>query len=151
MIFEPFQINGVEFKNRLLRSSMGGRMAYYDGEGRPPVDPVRAVPIRFTKDGEAADVEGATSPPTQSTAEPADSFQPHRPERRRGAWSRALPGVTPLGKDAWLTGPVRRQGTPVATAIAEASHRMPKNPQDLQGEEDDHHAQFRPSHARWPR
>ena len=31
MIFEPYEINGVEFKNRLLRSSMGGRSAYYDG------------------------------------------------------------------------------------------------------------------------
>ncbi|MDQ3681240.1 MAG: NADH:flavin oxidoreductase [Actinomycetota bacterium] len=31
MIFEPFVLKGVTFKNRLLRSSMGGRMAYYDG------------------------------------------------------------------------------------------------------------------------
>jgi 2,4-dienoyl-CoA reductase-like NADH-dependent reductase (Old Yellow Enzyme family) len=31
MIFEPFEINGVEFKNRLIRSSIGGRTAYYDG------------------------------------------------------------------------------------------------------------------------
>jgi 2,4-dienoyl-CoA reductase-like NADH-dependent reductase (Old Yellow Enzyme family) len=31
MIFEPFTIKGVTFKNRLLRSSMGGRSAYYDG------------------------------------------------------------------------------------------------------------------------
>ena len=31
MIFEPFTLKGVTFKNRLVRSSMGGRMAYYDG------------------------------------------------------------------------------------------------------------------------
>jgi 2,4-dienoyl-CoA reductase (NADPH2) len=31
MIFEPITINGVTFKNRLLRSSIGGRTAYYDG------------------------------------------------------------------------------------------------------------------------
>ena len=31
MIFEPFTLKGVTFKNRLLRSSMGGRLAYYDG------------------------------------------------------------------------------------------------------------------------
>jgi 2,4-dienoyl-CoA reductase-like NADH-dependent reductase (Old Yellow Enzyme family) len=31
MIFDPFTIKGVTFKNRLLRSSMGGRLAYYDG------------------------------------------------------------------------------------------------------------------------
>lgn len=30
-MFEPFKIKGVEFKNRLVRSSMGGRSAYYDG------------------------------------------------------------------------------------------------------------------------
>ena len=31
MIFEPITINGVTFRNRLLRSSIGGRTAYYDG------------------------------------------------------------------------------------------------------------------------
>jgi 2,4-dienoyl-CoA reductase (NADPH2) len=31
MIFEPLTINGVTFKNRILRSSMGGRSARYDG------------------------------------------------------------------------------------------------------------------------
>jgi 2,4-dienoyl-CoA reductase-like NADH-dependent reductase (Old Yellow Enzyme family) len=30
-IFEPITINGVEFRNRLIRSSIGGRLAYYDG------------------------------------------------------------------------------------------------------------------------
>jgi len=31
MIFEPFTMKGVSFKNRILRSSIGGRTAYYDG------------------------------------------------------------------------------------------------------------------------
>jgi 2,4-dienoyl-CoA reductase (NADPH2) len=30
-IFEPFTVKGVTFKNRLVRSSIGGRTAYYDG------------------------------------------------------------------------------------------------------------------------
>lgn len=34
-IFEPFTINGVEFPNRLVRSSIGGRYAYYDGTVNP--------------------------------------------------------------------------------------------------------------------
>lgn len=35
MIFDGFTIKGVEFKNRILRSSMGGRTAYYDGSVSP--------------------------------------------------------------------------------------------------------------------
>lgn len=35
MIFEPFAIKGVPFKNRVLRSSMGGRMSYFDGSPSP--------------------------------------------------------------------------------------------------------------------
>ena len=31
MIFEPYTMKGVTFKNRILRSSMGGRTSYYDG------------------------------------------------------------------------------------------------------------------------
>lgn len=31
MIFEPFQIKNLNFKNRILRSSIGGRSSYYDG------------------------------------------------------------------------------------------------------------------------
>lgn len=34
-IFEPLRINGVEFSNRLVRSSIGGRFAYYDGSVNP--------------------------------------------------------------------------------------------------------------------
>ena len=35
MLFEPFAIKQVEFKNRVLRSSIGGKTAYYDGRVSP--------------------------------------------------------------------------------------------------------------------
>jgi 2,4-dienoyl-CoA reductase-like NADH-dependent reductase (Old Yellow Enzyme family) len=35
VLFDPFQINNVTFANRVLRSSMGGRTAYYDGTVSP--------------------------------------------------------------------------------------------------------------------
>lgn len=35
MIFEPFTIKNVTFKNRVLRSSIGGRTSYYDGTVNP--------------------------------------------------------------------------------------------------------------------
>jgi 2,4-dienoyl-CoA reductase (NADPH2) len=35
MLFEPFKINGVQFGNRVLRSSIGGRTSYYDGAVSP--------------------------------------------------------------------------------------------------------------------
>ena len=35
MIFESFKIKGVEFKNRILRSSMGGKSSYYNGSPSP--------------------------------------------------------------------------------------------------------------------
>jgi 2,4-dienoyl-CoA reductase-like NADH-dependent reductase (Old Yellow Enzyme family) len=35
MIFDNFTIKGIEFKNRILRSSMGGRTAYYNGMVTP--------------------------------------------------------------------------------------------------------------------
>ena len=34
-IFDPVTINGVTFRSRILRSSLGGRMAYYDGTISP--------------------------------------------------------------------------------------------------------------------
>ena len=34
-IFDPVTINGVKFRSRILRSSLGGRMAYYDGRISP--------------------------------------------------------------------------------------------------------------------
>src|SRR5262245_55948423 len=30
-IFQPLTINGLTFKNRIIRSSLGGRLDYYDG------------------------------------------------------------------------------------------------------------------------
>jgi len=35
VIFEPFRIKGVEFKNRIVRSSMGGKSSYYNGSPSP--------------------------------------------------------------------------------------------------------------------
>lgn len=35
MLFEPFQIKNIRFDNRVVRSSIGGRMAYYDGTVSP--------------------------------------------------------------------------------------------------------------------
>lgn len=34
-IFDPFRMHGVDFRSRVLRSSLGGRMAYYDGTVAP--------------------------------------------------------------------------------------------------------------------
>lgn len=31
MLFDPFQIKNLHFKNRILRSSIGGRTSLYDG------------------------------------------------------------------------------------------------------------------------
>ena len=31
ILFTPFQIKNLEFKNRIIRSSIGGRTSYYDG------------------------------------------------------------------------------------------------------------------------
>jgi len=35
MLFEPFTIGSVTFKNRIVRSSLGGRTSYYDGTPGP--------------------------------------------------------------------------------------------------------------------
>ena len=35
MIFEPFNLKGIALKNRVLRSSMGGRTSYFDGTVSP--------------------------------------------------------------------------------------------------------------------
>ena len=34
-IFDAFAINGVTLRSRVLRSSLGGRLAYYDGTPTP--------------------------------------------------------------------------------------------------------------------
>jgi len=48
MLFEPFTINGVEFGNRVLRSSIGGRTSYYDGTVSPAF---AAFERRFAENG----------------------------------------------------------------------------------------------------
>ncbi len=50
-IFEPFTIKGVTFKNRLVRSSIGGRTAYYDGTVS---NAWKNFELRFAQNGVAA-------------------------------------------------------------------------------------------------
>ncbi|HEX6692196.1 MAG TPA: NADH:flavin oxidoreductase [Burkholderiales bacterium] len=50
-LFEPFTLNGVQFKNRVLRSSMGGRNAYYDGTVN---NAWKNFELRFARSGVAA-------------------------------------------------------------------------------------------------
>ncbi|MET0168411.1 MAG: NADH:flavin oxidoreductase [Vicinamibacterales bacterium] len=54
VIFTPFRIGNVEFKNRILRSSVGGRMSNYDGS-------VTAVWKNFEKRFADGDVAGIIS------------------------------------------------------------------------------------------
>jgi 2,4-dienoyl-CoA reductase-like NADH-dependent reductase (Old Yellow Enzyme family) len=58
MLFEPLIINGVEFRNRVLRSSIGGRSAYYDGTVSPAY---AAFETRFAKTGLAAIISATVS------------------------------------------------------------------------------------------
>ncbi|MEO3807535.1 NADH:flavin oxidoreductase [Sphaerisporangium sp. B11E5] len=51
MIFEPFSIGDVAFKNRVIRSSIGGRTAYYDGTVS---DAWKNFELRFARNGVAA-------------------------------------------------------------------------------------------------
>lgn len=47
-IFKEITINGVRFKNRILRSSMGGRTSYYDGTVTPAW---KNFEVRFARHG----------------------------------------------------------------------------------------------------
>jgi 2,4-dienoyl-CoA reductase (NADPH2) len=58
MIFEPFTINGVTFKNRILRSSIGGKTSFYDGTVGPAW---RHFEQRFAERGVAALVSPTVS------------------------------------------------------------------------------------------
>lgn len=55
MLFDPFRIKNVEFNNRILRSSIGGRTAYYDGTVSPAW-------VHFEKRFAAGGVAGLISP-----------------------------------------------------------------------------------------
>jgi 2,4-dienoyl-CoA reductase-like NADH-dependent reductase (Old Yellow Enzyme family) len=50
-IFEPFTVKGVTFKNRIIRSSIGGRTAYYDGTVS---NAWKNFELRFAQNGVAA-------------------------------------------------------------------------------------------------
>jgi 2,4-dienoyl-CoA reductase (NADPH2) len=58
MLFEPFTMNGVEFRNRVLRSSIGGRSAYFDGTVSPAYT---AFETRFAKAGVAGIISATIS------------------------------------------------------------------------------------------
>jgi len=58
VIFEPFKLNGVELKNRILRSSMGGKMSYYDGAVSPAW---QHFETRFADAGVAAIISATVS------------------------------------------------------------------------------------------
>jgi len=51
MIFEPFTVKNVTFKNRLIRSSIGGRTAFYDGT---VTNAWKNFELRFAQNGVAA-------------------------------------------------------------------------------------------------
>ena len=51
LMFEPLTINGVRFDNRIVRSSMGGRSAYYDGTVN---NAWKNFELRFARGGVAA-------------------------------------------------------------------------------------------------
>ncbi|MGB3078341.1 MAG: NADH:flavin oxidoreductase [Saprospiraceae bacterium] len=55
MIFDPFQIKNLHFKNRIIRSSIGGKMAYFDGT-------VSSAFKNFEKRFAENDVAGIISP-----------------------------------------------------------------------------------------
>jgi 2,4-dienoyl-CoA reductase (NADPH2) len=57
-LFEPFKIKNVEFGNRVVRSSIGGRMAYYDGRVSPTWI---AFEKRFAAGGVAAIISATIS------------------------------------------------------------------------------------------
>jgi 2,4-dienoyl-CoA reductase-like NADH-dependent reductase (Old Yellow Enzyme family) len=57
-LFEPFKIRNVEFGNRVVRSSIGGRMAYYDGRVSPAWV---AFEKRFATGGVAAIISATIS------------------------------------------------------------------------------------------
>jgi 2,4-dienoyl-CoA reductase-like NADH-dependent reductase (Old Yellow Enzyme family) len=57
-LFEPFKIRNVEFGNRVVRSSIGGRMAYYDGRVSPAWI---AFEKRFAAGGVAAIISATIS------------------------------------------------------------------------------------------
>ena len=58
MLFEPFTINGVTFKNRILRSSIGGKTSFYDGTVGPAWSHFE---LRFAERGVAALISATIS------------------------------------------------------------------------------------------
>jgi 2,4-dienoyl-CoA reductase-like NADH-dependent reductase (Old Yellow Enzyme family) len=58
MLFEPFKLKSVELKNRILRSSMGGKTSYYGGAVSPAW---QRFDTRFAERGVAAIISATVS------------------------------------------------------------------------------------------
>ena len=94
MIFEPLTIGNVTFKNRLVRSSIGGRSAYYDGTVN---NAWKNFEFRFR----ATELAALSRPPSTSTGTDGrrleypqisdDKFVRHLAEGIRAVQSRGLP------------------------------------------------------------
>ena len=84
-IFRPLTINGVTFKNRVMRSSLGGRIDYYDGsmsEARIAWD------RRFARGGVSGDhlFQLRASAPTASPSPDTRPSTTTAPSRRGAGW-----------------------------------------------------------------
>ncbi|MGE3509514.1 MAG: NADH:flavin oxidoreductase [Vicinamibacterales bacterium] len=87
-IFQPLTINGVTFKNRVVRSSMGGRVDYYDGsmsEARIAWD------RRFARAGVAAIISANVGIRTDGFAVPGYASIDH--DRCIPSWRRLIEEV----------------------------------------------------------
>src|SRR6478736_3814011 len=87
-IFQPLTINGVTFKNRIVRSSLGGRVDYYDGsmsEARIAWD------SRFARAGVAAIISSNSGIRTDGVAVPGYATIDHA--RTIPSWRRLVQEV----------------------------------------------------------
>jgi 2,4-dienoyl-CoA reductase (NADPH2) len=87
-IFRPLIINGVTFKNRIVRSSIGGRVDYYDGsmsEARIAWD------RRFARGGVAAIISSNSAIRSDGAAVPGYATIDH--DRTIASWRRLVKAV----------------------------------------------------------
>ena len=87
-IFQPLTINGVTFKNRIVRSSLGGRIDYYDGSMS---DARIAWDCRFAKGGVAAIVSSNSGIRTDGVAVPG--YATIDDDRTVASWRRLVAEV----------------------------------------------------------
>jgi 2,4-dienoyl-CoA reductase (NADPH2) len=84
-IFQPLTINGVTFKNRVVRSSLGGRVDYYDGSMS---DARIAWDRRFARGGIAAIISSNSGIRTDGIAVPGYASIDH--DRTIPSWRRLI-------------------------------------------------------------